>query len=244
MQGIDVSHHQPELPDLTGIDFVVCRATYGVTPDRKYPDHAAAVRAAGRVLGAYHFARLATMEPVEAQVAAFLGMARGADFLVIDREKDGDNGTISITATRRFIDLVHEQGLRIGLYSSESQYREAGQDFAWIANWSSEPSIPWDLWQHTNRLGGNSLDGDRFRGTKGALLALGGPLREWVIAEQARSSIALDAANREAAKWEAMAIETAEALVDAERDLQAANAEISGVAAGLSAVAAFHERHP
>jgi hypothetical protein len=186
LEGYDISHHQTATPDLTGVDFVVCRATYGATPDRLFAMHSANARAAGKVVGAYHFARpVTTGDTVEEQVEAFLAAAPDADFYAVDREKDGDAGTITLADTRRLISLVRATGRRIGLYASESSFRELGQDWSWVARWSSmEPTIPWDIWQWEGG-GADQLDNDKFRGTRGALLALGAPIEEWVNAQVA-----------------------------------------------------------
>lgn len=180
IEGYDISAHQRETPDLAGVGFVFCRATYGADPDARYAQHATAVRAAGKVLGAYHFARPASIEPVADQVAAFLTAAAGADVLWFDREADKvrnpdgterNLGTISVTASRKFIAAVHATGRQIGLYCSESGYRDdLGADFYWIANWSREPQVPWDVWQYDNG-GEDGLDNNRFVGTRGDLLA-------------------------------------------------------------------------
>jgi hypothetical protein len=199
LEGYDISHWQATTPDLTGIDFVICRATYGTNPDDMYKVHAANVRAQGKVLGAYHFARPATLagQSVEAQVQAFLDAAPDADFWVIDREKDSDNGTITLTATRAFIALVHATGRRIGLYSSESAFRDAGQDFNWVARWGGpEPTIPWDIWQWEGG-GTDKLDNDKFRGTRGALVALGAPLEAFVDAQVAALNAAIETKNQQ-----------------------------------------------
>lgn len=245
LEGYDISHWQATTPDLAGVDFVICRATYGTNPDDMYRTHAANVRAAGKVLGAYHFARPTTVagQTVQAQVDAFLAAAPDADFWVIDREKDGDNGVITLTATRAFINAVHATGRRIGLYSSESLFRDCGQDWAWVANWSREPAIPYDIWQWEGG-GTDRLDNDKFRGTRGALLALGAPLKEWVAAlavraanaevEVARLTAELEAARTEIASLQKQiqllddTITTMNAeLLDLEKQLESAETKIS-----------------
>lgn len=200
--GYDISKWQTETPDLTGVGFVIVRACYGSSEDTRYTQHAANVRAAGKVLGAYLFARpVTTGDTVEAQVEAFLRVAADADIIAIDREKDGDAGTITATDTRLMIRLIQATGRRVGLYASESAFRDYGQDWSWVANWSHEPAIPWDVWQWEGG-GTDHLDNDRFRGTTDALLALGAPLEGWVDArvsalegELATAQQALDASN-------------------------------------------------
>jgi hypothetical protein len=170
IEGIDISHWQATTPDLTGRAFVFARATYGTSPDGRYAMHAANVRAAGRVLGAYHFARpITTGDSVAEQVAAFLAAGSGADLFALDRERDGDNGTMTQADARAFIAAVQATGRRIGLYASESAFADLGQDWDWVANWSREPARHWDFWQYR----GSPLDLDRFAGTLADLRALG-----------------------------------------------------------------------
>jgi hypothetical protein len=179
IEGIDISRHQARTPRLVGPAFVICRATYGAHSDDRYFHHAKKVRAANRVLGAYHFARpITTGDTVGEQVAAFLLMAKEADLLALDVEEDKftdkkgvrrTNGTMKLADARAFISAVHARGRRIGLYMSESRFRDLGQDFDWVANWTREPTRHWDIWQHR----GKPLDLDRFDGTVAELRALG-----------------------------------------------------------------------
>lgn len=255
LEGIDISHHQATTPDLSRVDFVIVRATYGATPDRKYPEHAAAVRAAGKVLGAYHFALPVSIEPVADQYAAFRDRAWTADLWAIDREADivtgpdGERinrGTISKAATRAFIRLAHDDGRRVLLYTRAGLLEDFGQDGSWVPDWTGEPAKPWDIWQHTNRLGGVSLDGDRFRGTLGGLLALGAPYDPWVdakVAELAAMTTRAETAEAEVARLNAQM----DALLAESSELKvvvaAMDHEIRVTAAALSTLDAFRVRH-
>lgn len=62
IRGIDVSHHQPDMPwealKAEGIEFVYIKATEGVTyQDPKYKQHYEGARRAGLKIGFYHYAR-------------------------------------------------------------------------------------------------------------------------------------------------------------------------------------------
>jgi hypothetical protein len=166
IEGIDISRWQTTTPDLTGRAFVFARATYGTSPDGRYAMHAANVRAAGRVLGAYAFGRNLSAAD---QVAAFLATAPDADLYALDLEKDGDHPRMTSAQARDFIAAVQATGRRIGLYMSESAFVDLGQDWDWVANWSREPARHWDFWQYR----GSPLDLDRFDGTLADLRALG-----------------------------------------------------------------------
>lgn len=179
LQGYDISHHQTATPDLAGVAFVIVRAAYGSNADERYEQHVAAARAAGKVVGAYIFARPAAVDPIDAQASTFLRVSRGADFLAIDREKDGASGVITAADTRKMVSLVQASGRRVGLYASESAYRDFGQDWTWPAHWGTEPAIPWDIWQWDGG-GTDGIDNDVFRGSLGGLRALGSYRDEYV----------------------------------------------------------------
>jgi lysozyme len=166
LEGIDVSRWQATTPSLAGREFAFVRATYGTYPDGRYEQHAANVRKAGKVLGAYAFGRNMS---VAAQVTAFLATAGEADLFALDLEKDGSSARMTDAQARAFIAGVQATGRRVGLYHSESGFPELGQDFDWVANWSREPARHWDIWQYTSdgHIAGydGRLDLNRFNGT-------------------------------------------------------------------------------
>jgi hypothetical protein len=169
IEGIDISHWQARTPPLgTSLGFVFARAVYGSTPDDRYAMHAATVRAAGKVLGAYAFGRDADGA---AQARAFLEVVGPRVRLVaLDYERDGDHGHMTVAQARAFIATVKASGRACGLYASESGYPSLGQDWNWVANWDRQPRVPWAFWQYR----GSPLDLDRFAGTMAELRALAG----------------------------------------------------------------------
>ncbi len=171
--GIDVSKWQSHLPDLTTVDFLFARASIGTTTDTMYATHIAEAKAAGIVTGAYHF-NWDTI-PIAAQVTTFIAAAGRVDLYALDVE--GANG-FSDWQAREFIRLMHEAGLKCGLYHSASGFFDAGQDFDWVAKWSTIPPASWDFWQYTSdgKLPGYTgrLDFNRFDGTLDELHALAG----------------------------------------------------------------------
>ena len=171
--GIDVSKWQSHLPDLTTVDFLFARASIGTTTDTMYATHIAEAKAAGIVTGAYHF-NWDTI-PIAQQVTTFIASAGRVDLYALDVE--GANGFSDYQA-REFIRLMHEAGLKCGLYHSASGFFDAGQDFDWIAKWSAIPPLKWDFWQYTSsgQLPGYSgrLDFDRFNGSLSELYKLAG----------------------------------------------------------------------
>lgn len=165
VEGIDVSVYQATMPSLAGRAFVFCRASIGQYIDSRYAQHAAEVRAAGRVLGAYHYVRKAV--PAATQVDVFLAQAKGADLLALDLEgADGD--ATGKAVARDMIAALQATGRRIGLYHSLSGYPSLGQAWRWVAAWqATPPSIPWEFWQYR----GSPLDLDRWHGDLASLQA-------------------------------------------------------------------------
>jgi hypothetical protein len=128
--------------------------------------HAADVRKVGLVLGAYHY--LVYGPGGARQAATFLKAAGLADLLVLDMEAGALHYPTlakSFIANLRKNDTHHR---KIGLYSSEGTWPgNMGQDFNWVANWSTTPKITWEFWQNA----GSPLDHDVFNGSLSHLLA-------------------------------------------------------------------------
>lgn len=178
---LDVSHHQPRTPDLSGISGLIARATIGTAPDETFAMHIGAARTRGLVNGAYHFnwSPLSVADQVKAYLAAMLRMggAETFDLRALDVEKDAGTGTppFTLAQAREFVDRVLQAtGLPFGLYHSTSGYMDAGQDWRWVADYRglADPGIPWDIWQYGSR---NGVDANKFRGTVDQLKALGRP---------------------------------------------------------------------
>lgn len=167
LQGIDVSHYQAVTPPLAGLSFLFAKATEGVTfVDPLYATHTAAARAAGLVVGAYHFG---VADDGAAQARAFLAVAAAADLLALDLETSA--APMTNAQATAFIAAVHAAGRKVGLYHSLSGFLRLGQDWDWVAKWSSvPPPLPWTFWQWQ----GTPLDKDAFNGDVASLRALAG----------------------------------------------------------------------
>lgn len=194
LQGIDVSHWQKKTPILTGLGFLIARATYGTDPDSTFVMHTTAARKAGLVTGAYHYGRHGN---VSGQVDAFLQAAETADvdLIAVDLEKDGDNPAMTNAEAKAFIDAVRARGRKIGLYASSLRpYPDLGQDWRWVADYRdiSHPPVAWDIWQYTSSDG--KLDRDRFRGTKDELRLLGRDDMKPAPITDERPGVTIDAA--------------------------------------------------
>jgi hypothetical protein len=178
-EGIDVSYAQEHDPDLTGLDFVIVKASEGGGIDPRWAQHSAQVRAQGLPLLAYHFLRAEVS--IAGQIATFLNVAAGADGWAVDYEHSGSGSLPSANQVRTFIASWRRQTeQRIGLYQSLRSPRpyppdSYGADWRWIAYYgTTPPPIRWDFWQYR----GIGLDRDRFNGTADDLRAfLGLPVQ-------------------------------------------------------------------
>lgn len=164
-KGVDVSHWQ-SLGDwsVTGLSFVIVKASEGTWLDPMYAKHVAKGRAAGLVVGAYAFNR--DDVDITSQVATFAAASADADLWFIDVE---GVHSFSQAQTRAFIDGFRAAtGKHIGLYHSESGYFDVGQDYDWVAHWGvATPTRSWDFHQYR----GSPLDLDQFNGTEADLRA-------------------------------------------------------------------------
>lgn len=163
--GIDVSVYQAATPSLKGLSFLFARASIGWNTDSRYGQHTANARAAGLVVGAYHFG---TQARIATQVQTFLDAAGDVDLYALDVE--GLQAPSHAQAAEFIKAMQKATGKPVGLYHSESGFFDAGQDFDWVANWSQVPARPWDFWQYR----GSPLDLDRYNGTLDQLHELAG----------------------------------------------------------------------
>lgn len=169
VRGIDISHWQEPTPTLAGLAFAFAKASQGTATDHMFATHTAAFRKAGIVRGAYHFG-VGDVSPA-AQAAAFLSAAGDAELLALDLESNPSGASMSEAQAGTFIDAIHARGHKIGLYHSASGFPEIGQDWDWVADWSTTPPTRhWAFWQRR----GGPLDLDVFNGTIAALHKLAG----------------------------------------------------------------------
>ncbi len=205
---VDISHHNGNV-DLNrarhaGIVAVIHKASQGIgMSDSKYEINRQKARAAGLLLGAYHFG---TKANGAAQADFFLSKADPDDqtLLVLDYEPNG-NSTMTLDQVRAFVRRVHQvTGKFPGLYSGnliKSQLAGKPVDpilsqcFLWIAQYATEPKdIPetwptWTLWQYTDGVSGPAphtvegigpCDRNQFNGTVSQLRELWGAANEAV----------------------------------------------------------------
>lgn len=158
IKGVDVSNYQTSTFSLSGLDFVMVKATESTNyVNPKMAAQAAHARAGGLVVGFYHFARPGAMK---AQAAYFVSKAASlaGDLLFLDWEDAG----ISSAQKDTFIAEVKRlrgSDHRVGLYCNQNFWlnREKGGkagDALWIADYVSagKPRITakWLFHQYTD----------------------------------------------------------------------------------------------
>jgi lysozyme len=188
---IDLSHWQAAVDfacaKSAGIVAVILKATQGAQwIDATFAKRFAAARAAGLLVGAYHF--LDNSSP-QLQVAHFLSVAEGCRVLALDAEPNGIGGTVTIAQTAEAAARLHMATdraplLYVGRYGPDGRgtglpSRILAQCPLWLPAYSSRPVCPpgwseWMLWQYTDGKVGSDVvpvpgigrcDRSRFAGT-------------------------------------------------------------------------------
>jgi len=200
VEGIDVSYHQGAIDWRqvagAGKRYAFVRATAGtLTADTAYVANRSGARAAGLVVGSYHFANPDTAPNDAANEAAwFLRNATigSRDLLpVLDLEVSNGLDPASLTAwTQTWLTQVTAAtGVRPIIYttptfwwssmSDTTWFAQNGYTVLWVANWTTaaQPTVPangwagngWTFWQYssTGSVPGiaGAVDLDRFNGS-------------------------------------------------------------------------------
>jgi GH25 family lysozyme M1 (1,4-beta-N-acetylmuramidase) len=162
INGIDVASYQPAVYTTTGLDFVMIKATEGVTYTNPLMGRqAATARTAGLPVGFYHFL---VGGNIKAQAAYFVDKAASAqgDMLVCDWENPPIRGIRAATCAEKDLFLKEVQRLRpghkVGLYCNTDYWKHRDTtsfcaDFLWIADpnhHAGHPAIShaWRFHQH------------------------------------------------------------------------------------------------
>jgi GH25 family lysozyme M1 (1,4-beta-N-acetylmuramidase) len=199
-EGIDVSHWQGTIDwnkvRASGKKFVYMKASENTSfVDNKYATNRAAAKAAGLLVGAYHFAQPGTgAGDAVAEADHFINTARpvrGELIPVLDLEVTNGLGSTALQSwTKSFLNRVYERtGIRAAIYVSpsfwstkmgnSSWFANSGYKVLWVAHWttSGTPSVPaenwggygWTFWQYTSdgTVPGISgrVDLNRYKGT-------------------------------------------------------------------------------
>lgn len=192
IHGIDVSSYQSETYDTTGLAFVIVKRTEGLSyTNPKASAQVSHGRAAGLVIGHYHYPHIANGGTAEADAfLAHLGSdLHAGDLLVLDWEWYGQSGVTS-SAADTFKDQwlarvkAKAPGHKVGVYADVNNWKNVDVnsncgDFLWIADYitAGQPRIthPWVIHQYTDAApqGG---DGDVANfADKAAMLAWANP---------------------------------------------------------------------
>lgn len=178
LEGPDVSLYQTSIP-LAGAAFAIVKISQAGFTDPKHAQHLAAAKAAGVVVGGYHY--LDPEPPAVSQAQLFLDHAQGCEFLAVDVEGRilAQGMAFARNMAKGFIEYVHGHDPRkVLMYSSRGTWPgDCGADGRWVADYSGDPNrpgvsprLPWTFWQYTDK----PVDRSRFAGTLEQLHALAG----------------------------------------------------------------------
>lgn len=160
LHGTDCSAYQPSWTPPKGDSFVIIKTTESTGYVNPYAQaQAARARAAGFVVGFYHF-----FHPDNAQAQADFFVANSpiedGDLLVCDWEVVNGVGQASSGQKDNFLAAVkaHRPNHMVGLYCNTSSWKTLEKsnncgDFLWIATYGvSDPGIShaWKFWQYTS----------------------------------------------------------------------------------------------
>lgn len=181
IKGIDVAGYQPEDYDVTGIDFVVVKATEGATYENpKYDAQVKHARDNSLVVGHYHFVNGNTPMDVQAEYFVKTAIEKPGEFLVLDWE----NPDVDDSEKNDFIKKTKglAPGLKVGLYCNKMYWKNRDHsdytgDFLWIADPNSPAGHPgvtyaWTIHQYSSA-GGVDRDVANF-GSRGAMAVWAG----------------------------------------------------------------------
>jgi hypothetical protein len=158
IKGIDVANYQSDTYDVTGIDFVIVKATEGISyVNPKYASQVKRARDKSLVVGHYHFVN--TNASADEQAAYFVKTAteKVGEFLVLDWESP-----ISDAEKNEFIKKAKTlaPGIKVGLYCNKDYWKNRDKsnypgDFLWIADPSSPAGKPdvkyaWTIHQYSS----------------------------------------------------------------------------------------------
>ena len=185
--GIDVSKYQGAIDfdkvKAANIDYVFIRATEGITyQDIDFAANIESARAAGLVVGAYHFYE--TNDDPIAQLGNFtntVSLQRGDLPPIVDIEKLHKNDDSNLTQNiQAFLDgLESHYGIKPIIYTGRNfanEYMAGFGDYAlWLAEYEVDaPTLPagwadWTFWQwsQSSTIEGidGQVDGDRYSGS-------------------------------------------------------------------------------
>jgi hypothetical protein len=181
IKGIDVASYQSENFDTTDIQFVVVKATEGVSyKNPRYDAQVKHARDKALVVGHYHFVN--SSASMDAQATYFVKTAteKAGEFLVLDWESPGVDDAEKNEFTKKTKALA--PGLKVGLYCNKDYWKNRDHsnyagDFLWIADPNSQAGHPdvqhaWTIHQYSSA-GGLDRDVANFA-NRGAMAVWAG----------------------------------------------------------------------
>lgn len=145
IRGVDVASYQSTTYDLTGLDFVIIKATQGTSyVNPKMAAQTARARSAGLVTGFYHFQERGNPEGQAAYFVKRAG-ARPGEILACDWETAPDGTSPSNEEKDRFIRECKRlaPGHRVILYCNRSYWQDRDRtSYAGDGLWIADPGAP------------------------------------------------------------------------------------------------------
>ena len=166
IEGKDIASFQPNFSPAPADDFVLIKASEGTGYRNPYAvAQAARARAAGRVVGWYHYGHQGDIPAQARYFVASPGIAIG-DLLFFDWEGSKIPTVAEKDAFIRAVKVLMPHS-RVGLYCNSYTWKNVDTtsyrgDFLFIAQYSSSPpsiATPWTIWQYSD--GGGKLDHDK-----------------------------------------------------------------------------------
>lgn len=137
--GIDVASYQGEEYPLSGYDFVIVKATEGITfTNPLYAKQVKRARDAGKIVGHYHFVNHNQSMVKQAKYFVTTAIVRTGEFLVLDWEDPKVTDAEKNTFIKTCKSLTPFGSLKVGLYCNKDYWlhRDVSSycgDFLWIA---------------------------------------------------------------------------------------------------------------
>ncbi|MFJ7681169.1 glycoside hydrolase family 25 protein [Peribacillus butanolivorans] len=167
IKGIDVSHWQGVINwnkvAKDGVKFVFIKATEGTSYSKLsyFKENAPKALAAGLKVGAYHYAKFATVAEAKAEAAYFIdsissiGLSYPAVLDLEENKKKANKKTLT-DASIAFLEAIEDAGHTAMLYTGKSFLENALDESRlkkyalWIARYKSTLGRSTDIWQHSD----------------------------------------------------------------------------------------------
>ncbi|MGA5128791.1 glycoside hydrolase family 25 protein [Streptomyces olivoreticuli] len=163
LNGIDISSYQSATPDTSGLDFLFIKVTEGTSyVNPEWESQYQAGKAAGLVLGKYHYPNIGADPVTEADYFLSKADVQSGDVLILDWEWDGAvSNSVADAYKQQWLQHVKSQmpTHKVILYSNLTDWKTVDsdsycQDGLWIADYvtAGQPRIqhPWLFHQYSD----------------------------------------------------------------------------------------------